>query len=186
MNTLFKAAIKHGMITVNPLDLVVHRQHDKVHGKALTKDEEKLLLQSLAGTKYQLLFAVALYTGMRPNEYKTARIEGEFVIAVNSKRKTKKVEYKRIPITPMLRPYMEKVTELSFPGVQYMRDRMNEILSNHILYDLRTTFYTRCKEYGIADAAINEFVGHSQGGLADAYTDLSDEFLIREGMKFNY
>lgn len=186
MNMIFKAAMKHGLISVNPLELVVHRSHDKKHGKALTKDEEALLLQSLAGTKYRLLFAVALYTGLRPNEYKTARIEGEFVIAVNSKRKTRKVEYKKIPITPMLRPYVENVKELSFPGVQYMRDKMKAILPTHILYDLRTTFYTRCKECGVADVAVNEFMGHSQGGLADTYTDLSDEYLIREGMKLLY
>lgn len=67
-----------------------------------------------------------------------------------------------------------------------MRDKMNEILPNHILYDLRTTFYTRCKECGIADAAIKEFVGHSQGGLAQTYTDLSEEYLWREGLKFKY
>lgn len=186
LNMLFKAAIKHGIINVNPMDLVVRTRHGKKHGKALTKDEERLLLESLSETKYQVLFAVALYTGLRPNEFKTAQIEGNFIVAVNSKRKTKTVEYKKIPITPMLRPYVKNVTALSFPGVQYMRDKMNGILPNHILYDLRTTFYTRCKECGIADVAINEFVGHSQGGLADTYTDLSDEFLLREGMKFKY
>lgn len=53
------------------------KRHENKHGKALTKDEEKKL-SSLSGSRYQLLFAVALYTGMRPNEYKTARIENDF------------------------------------------------------------------------------------------------------------
>ena len=83
-------------------------------------------------------------TGMRPNEYKTARIEGDFIIAVNSKRKNHKIEYKRIPITPMLKPYLKGVTELTFCRVETLRKKFNEILPGHKLYDLRTTFYTRC------------------------------------------
>ena len=67
-----------------------------------------------------------------------------------------------------------------------MRDKIKAILPNHILYDLRTTFYTRCQECGVADVARMEFVGHSLGALGNTYTDLSDEFLLREGEKLNY
>ena len=41
-------------------------------------------------------------------------------------------------------------------------------------------------ERGIADAARDEFVGHSLGALGNAYTDLSDEYLLCEGKKFQY
>lgn len=186
LSKIFKSAIKHGIIIHNPLDLVVHTKHAREHGKALTKAEEQLLLKTLNGTRYHVLFAVALYTGLRPNEYKTATIDGNFIKAINSKRKNGKIAYKKIPITPMLRPYLTGVMEFDFPGVEYMRDKMKEILPNHKLYDLRTTFYTRCKECGVADVAIKTFVGHSLGGMADTYTDLSEEFLIREGNKFDY
>ena len=111
---------------------------------------------------------------------------GDFIIAVNSKRKTHDIEYKRIPITQMLRPYLEGITELQFPRVEYMRDKFNSILPGHKLYDLRTTFYTRCQECGVAEVARMEFVGHSLGTLGDTYTDLSDEFLLKEGKKLKY
>lgn len=186
LNIIFKAAIKHGLITNNPIDMVVHNKHEREHGKALTKDEERLLLSSTAGSPYQLMFAIALYTGLRPNEYKTARIEGNFIVANNSKRKNGKVELKKIPVTPMLKPYIDGVTEFHFTRLEQIRNQFNKILPGHRLYDLRTTFYTRCMECGIADAAIKKFVGHTLGGLADTYADLPDEFLFREGQKLLY
>ena len=186
LNQIFNAAIKHGLIKHNPLDLVVFTTHERKHGKALTKTEEKYLLEATAGTPWQLMFAVALYTGLRPNEYATARIEGAFIVAVNSKRKTKKVEYKKIPITPMLRPYLDGVHELRFYVPQRIREKFRAILPEHSLKDLRETFNTRCIECGISDVARKRFMGHSLGALGNAYTDLSDEFLIQEGNKINY
>lgn len=186
LNLIFKAAIKHCIIHNNPLDMVFHTKHEQQHGSALSKEEEKLLLSSTAGTPQQLMFAIGLYTGMRPNEYETAKLEGDFITAINSKRKNGKVEYKKIPITPMLKPYLVGVDRIEFSSLRIMRDRFNKLFPNHKLYDLRTTFYTRCQECGVADVARDEFVGHSLGTLGNAYTDLSDEFLLREGNKLNY
>ena len=123
---------------------------------------------------------------MRPNEYETAVIDGKFIKARNSKRKNGKIEYKKIPITPMLRPYLEGVSELKFVSVRIMRDRFAKVFPGRRLYDLRTTFYTRCQECGVAPVARDEFVGHSLGELGNTYTDLSDDFLLREGEKLNY
>ena len=186
MNMIFKAAVKHSILRNNPLDMVFHTKHEQQHGSALTKDEEKQLLQATAGTPQQLMFAIALYTGMRPNEYETARLEGGFIKAINSKRKNGKIEYKKIPVTPMLKPYVDGVDEIKFSSLRIIHDRFNKIFPTHKLYDLRTTFYTRCQECGVANVARDEFVGHSLGAPGNAYTDLSDEFLIREANKLNY
>lgn len=186
MNIIFKSAIAHHLISINPMDSLPTIRHEYGHGHALTYEEEKILLFSVKETPYELMFAVALYTGLRPNEYKTAQIDGPFIVAVNSKRKHRKVEYKKIPISPMLRPYLEGVTELRFYRVEHIRDKMKEILPDHKLYDLRTTFYTRCQECGVAEIARKEFVGHSLGILEKTYTDLSDAFLLKEGEKLNY
>ena len=186
LNMIFKAAVKHGVMAHNPIDMVFHTKHEREHGKALTKDEERLLLESTAGTPYQTMFAIALYTGLRPNEYKTAYIDGDFIVANNSKRKNGKVESKKIPITPMLAPYLKGVTDFHFTRLEQIRHRFNGILPDHKLYDLRTTFYTRCMECGVAEVATKTFVGHALGGMADTYTDLSDEFLYTEGQKLKY
>lgn len=186
LNMLFKAAIKHGIIQHNPIDMVFHTKHEREHGKALTKDEERELLEQTAGTPYQTMFAIGLYTGLRPNEYKTAYIEDGFIVANNSKRKNGKVELKKIPITPMLAPYVKEGDSLSFYRLEQIRHKFNGILPSHKLYDLRTTFYTRCMECGVAEAAIKQYVGHTLGGLADTYADLGDDFLRREGQKLCY
>ena len=186
LNMIFKAAVKHGVMAHNPIDMVFHTKHEREHGKALTKDEERKLLNETAGTPYQKMFAIGLYTGLRPNEYKTAYIENGFIVANNSKRKNGKVELKKIPITPMLKPYLEDTTELHFTRLEQIRHKFNGILPNHKLYDLRTTFYTRCMECGVAEVATKTFAGHALGGMADTYTDLSDDFLKAESEKFSY
>ena len=186
LNVIFKAAVKHALIEHNPMDMVFHKKHEREHGTALSKDEEKKLLDSMKGTPYELMFAVALYTGMRPNEYKTAKIEGKFIVARNSKRKGGKIEYKKIPIHPMLSPYMQGVDELKFCNEDTLRDKFRKLFPERRLYDLRTTFYTRCQECGVSPVARDTFVGHSLGELGNTYTDLSDEFLYAEGQKIKY
>ena len=57
---------------------------------------------------------------MRPNEYETARLVDDFIVAVNSKRKNDKVEYKKIPATPMLRPYLDGVDRLQFSSLRML------------------------------------------------------------------
>ena len=184
LSVIFKMAMCHRLIDYNPLDIVIHTKHESQHGVALTKEEEKKLLMNTSDAILRNALALGLYTGMRPNEYKTAKIEGKFIVAVNSKRKNGKVEYKKIPITKMLKPYLKD--GINVPTEKRLRAAIRAVLPDHKLYDLRTTFYTRCTECGVAEPAIKEFVGHSLGQLGNAYTDLSDEYLLVEGAKLLY
>lgn len=183
LNQIFTAAVKFGLIVHNPVGMVFHKKHESKHGKALTLEEERKLLSETAGTPYQLFFAVALYTGLRPNEYHTVRIEGDMIIAQNSKRKNGQVAYKRIPIIKMLKPYLNGAKEIKWYAVDWIRKKFKEVLPGHILYDLRTTFYTHCVTCGVAESARDEMVGHSGGVLKNTYTDLPDEFLLQEAKK---
>lgn len=191
VNVICKAAIKHNLMTQNPCDLVLLQQYASTHGKALTKDEERRLLAATSGTAYQCMFAVALYTGLRPNEYKTAKVDGDFIVARNSKQHDGKEHFKRIPITPMLAPYLADIPRdtpylLHMYSLNRIRDRFKAILPEHKIYDMRTTFYTRCVECGVSEVARKLFVGHTLGGLADTYTDVSAEYLLAEGKKLHY
>lgn len=187
LNQIFNAAVKHGVIFINPIGMCFHKQHERKHGSAISKNDEKKLLAAYAGTPFQTYFAVVLYTGLRPNEYKTASIENGFIKAINSKRRGNTVVYKRIPISTMLAPYVASMDELKMPTDIMLMKRLKKVLPNHTLYDMRTTFQTRCTECGISDVAIGLFMGNGIGGaLKEAYTDVSDEYLIKEMSKLNY
>lgn len=184
LNIIFKAAIAHRIIDFNPLVSIPHIQHERKNGTALSREEEYRLLDRLTERHVQVAVALALFCGLRPGELASARIQGEFIVAINSKRKHKKTEYKKIPIINRLRPYIQDGIP-PLPSLQLLAKRIKAILPNHIPYDLRTTFYTRCDEYGVATPARNEFVGHSEGKLTKTYRDLSDEYLLKEGSKLN-
>ena len=186
-NQIFVCAVKHGIIKNNPLNMCFYKKHKREHGNALTKEEEKKLLTEYKETPFLIDFAIALFTGLRPNEYATAQINGNFIIARNSKRKDNEEETKRIPITPMLKPFIENTESLHMHRPAAIAKRLKALFPNHILYDLRTTFQTRCTECGIAEVAIGLFMGNAIGcELKKAYTDVSEEWLLKEGEKLNY
>ena len=185
LNGIFKNAIAHGIIERNPLALIVHTQHARENGTALSREEETALLNALNGSIFETATALALYCGLRPNELETAQIYGDFIKAVNSKRKGGKVEYKLIPIINRLRPYLPNDGIFYIPNLDMLRREIKKALPKHKLYNLRTTFYTRCDECGVAPPARDEFVGHSNGTLTNTYRDLSNEYLLKEGEKLN-
>ena len=186
LSGIFNYAVNHGIIPRNPIKLVVNDPYESEHGVAFTKDEERLLLESLAGTEFQIGVAVILYTGLRPCEYKTARIEGKFIVAVNAKRKNRKVEYKRIPISPMLAPYLDGITSFYMPHEKTVERKLKAVLPNHTLKDMRTTFNTRCTEFHVDELARKMFMGHTLERLKKTYTDLPDEWFLTEIQKIHY
>lgn len=185
INQILETAITHGLIKVNPLKLIPHIPHEKEIGVELTHDEEQKLLNAYKGSVYEIIFAVILYTGLRPNEYKTARIEGEFIVSINSKQKSNKVEYKKIPICSSLRDYLGNITELPKRHEIGIRDHFNLVLPNHTLKDLRKTFNTRCIECKVDFYAKEKFMGHTVSKLERTYAGNLDNFLLSEGKKLD-
>lgn len=183
-NQILNSAVNHGVIRLNPLGMVFHKPHKRVNGSALTKQEEIALLEHFKDTEYYAQFALLLYTGLRPSEFSSYQVDGNFITAKTGKRKKGKTEYKKIPISPMLRPFLPYLRPLSHPDT--LTAKFKSVLPHHRLYDLRTTFQTRCTECNISDSAIGCFMGNSIGKLKEVYTDLSDDFLYSEGQKLCY
>lgn len=187
LNQIFVCAVKHGVVKLNPLDMCFYKKHERRHGQAISKADEKRLLSTYSGTPFLIDFVIALYAGLRPNEYATVALDGEFIKATNSKRKGGKTAFKRIPINPMLRPYLAGIVDLKLHHPATVTKKFKAVLPNYTIYDMRTTFQTRCTECGMAEVAIGMFMGNAIGGeLKKAYTDVSDEWLIAEGNKLSY
>lgn len=189
LSIIFKGAIAHGLIERNPLAIVPHVQHVTQHGKALSDEEIDALFARVRGSHFETVYALALYTGLRPNELKTATVRNGLIVAVNSKQHKKETVYKRIPICKRLAEYLDKIggdlTSFQIRGEQYYSMKFPSFCPGHKLYDLRTTFYSRCKELGVAEPALKAYMGHSNGKLGNSYTDLSDKYLLIEGKKLD-
>ena len=195
LNGIFNSAIAHGIIDRNPLAIVFYLPHEREEGKALTQEEERTLLRWIRSDECDCAqeIALLLFCGLRPNEMENEKhppeIHGEFIKAVNSKRHFKdksRIEFKFIPICQALRPFLENGFHLRL-SARAVRKRMQKILPNCTLKDLRTTFYTRCQTFGIAEVALKEFMGHSFGKLGNAYSDLEkhQDYLLLEGKKLD-
>jgi len=187
LSCIFTNAVDQGILQRNPCRLVVLESYESEHGTALTIEEENALIEGLKEyPKYLIPIAVALYTGIRPCEYRTATIEGAFIKAEVKKQHTKKVIYKYIPIIPRLRKILNGVSELYFPCKKYLREKLICFCPNHKLYDLRTTFDTRCEMYHVANIARQFWMGHSIDKLRKTYADLPADFFLKEAEKLDY
>lgn len=187
LSGIFNFAIEKQLIERNPCKLVIIESYESQHGTPLTIEEENRLLERLKDNKkYLIPIAVALYTGLRPCEYNTAKIENGFIKAENRKQHSKKVSYKYIPICKRLKSILGDCNELYFPNKKNIRATFISICPNHKLYDLRTTFYTRCEMYNVAELARKSWMGHSLEKLRKAYGRLPDEWFINEMKKLDY
>lgn len=193
MNCVFNCAITHRMIDINPLAMVLHIQHEREEGEALSPEAEEKLIAWLPSSDCATEIALCLFAGLRSNEMENTEhppvVENGFIKAVNSKRHFKdksKIEYKYIPICNRLAPFVKNGICIK-NNAKTARRRLKLILPENTLKDLRTTFYTRCQTFNVEENALKAFMGHSFGKLGNAYSDLSKqrEYLLKEGLKLN-
>lgn len=191
LNRIFAFALENGVIRKNPLDSMKPVKHKRVGGKPLTKKEETALLAAAENTPFKAAVLLGLYAGLRPCEIETARVEGNFIISENRKQKDhSRKYYKKIPITPMLKPYYSML-DSQLPLKKFSRCGYTKIikstLPNHRPYDLRDTFATRAQECGVLEQVVQQYMGHAPTTLLGrVYTKFSDEFLYEEGLKIKY
>ena len=194
LQQVFAAAVAERLAKYNPMDAVKTLKHHNKRSSALTYEEEAAFLRALEGKPEKITFAVMLFGGMRRGELKNVRIAGDFLIIKNGKRRiTEQDSERKVPITPMLRPFLEGVTEEQFiTAVSYKEDWLDrhfkKLCPAHHLHELRHTFITRCQECGVPREVVSVWAGHSADSTMTSlvYTHFSDSFLFRGGQKVDY
>ena len=192
LNSIFIYAIKSGLISYNPLALIPFRRAERRNGRALTKEEQIILLEKLEQPEfsaYKQALLLMLYFGLRPCEVREARFEGNFLIARNAKRKGGKIEYKKIPVPKQAREKFNLDAPILVPlQVETTNRAIKRILQNDTItqYYLRHTFSTVCQQYVRPDI-VDIWMGDSSERLVGrVYTHFPDDFMQEQMEKVKF
>lgn len=192
LSQIFQSAIGERLITSNPMDGVHTVKHAAKKSSALSIAEECGLI--LKDCPYKLAFILLLFAGMRRGELCSARIEGGFIIVEDGKLKVGQAQTERkIPITPMLAPYLDGVSKKEFKAAisvtpDVLTKTFKKICPSHHLHELRHTFITRCQECGVPREVVSVWAGHAADKTmtSTVYTHFTDEFMLNEAKKVDY
>ena len=183
---------------LSPMKKIVLPYHEPKKGSALTREEEKKLVDFCIEHKdneASSALLVLLYFGLRRSELKTISVENEMLTCITSKTKMGRSEVKRsIPFTPVFKrvlPYVD-FEKAKHTNVNTIYTTFKRLLPNHHTHELRYNFITRAKEAGCNLEAVMLWAGHSfdrdvkTSAVDRGYTDYSDEYLYNEAQKIHY
>ena len=182
----------------SPMKKIVLPYHESKKGSALTKEEERKLVEYCRNRKDDVASAllVLLYFGLRQSELPTLKvIDGNTLECETSKeRMGRNVTLRYIPFTPMFKKVQDLVDfeKAKNVNVYTMRSAFKRLFPEHHPHELRYTFITRAKESGCNLEAVMLWAGHSfdkdvkTSAVDRGYTDYSKEYILAEAEKVNY
>ena len=183
---------------LSPMKKIVLPYHEPKKGSALTREEEKKLVEFCIEHKdneTSSALLVLLYFGLRRSKLKTISVENEMLTCITSKTKMGRSEVKRsIPFTPVFRRVLPFVDfeKAKHTNVNTIYTTFKRLFPNHHTHELRYNFITRAKEAGYNLEAVMIWAGHSfdkdvaSSAVDRGYTDYSQEYLVQEAQKIDY
>lgn len=196
LSSVFDYAVADGKIRISPMRKVQYAVYEQNKGSALTRAEEKALVDRFAAAPDDLTmqaFVFVLYTGLRRSELKTAVLEDGFVTVTTSKtRKGLKEKKRSVPVSPMLERLLPQINleRIKKIFVDTLTDKFGKVIPGHKLHDLRHTFITRCQECGIPREIVSLWAGHAADSsvTSKVYTHLetNKELQKNEMKKYDY
>ena len=183
---------------LSPMKKIVLPYYEPKKGSALTKEEEKTLVEwciEHRDNEASSALLVLLYFGLRRSELKTISVEDEMLTCTTSKTKMGRSEIKRsIPFSPVFRRVLQYVDfeKAKHTNVNTIYTTFKRLFPNHHTHELRYNFITRAKESGCNLEAVMIWAGHSfdkdvvSSAVDRGYTDYSQEYLIKEAQKIDY
>lgn len=167
LNQVFEYSVGNNFIKVNPMRAVKVLRHERVNGQALTLEQIDKLKNTIKGTKYETVFLILLYTGVRGSELNTCEFnfETNTVTIKNSKLKQhQKEKFRTIPILTALHSFKESITKGEWKNfkIQEIERRYTDFMKEGRLNYLRHTFQTYCM-LNAPNELVNYWAGHTLG-----------------------
>lgn len=197
LSAIFEVAAEDYNIK-SPLKKIILPHYEVQKGTSLTKAEEKVLIEyclTHLSSACASAIILLLYTGMRIGELKTAKLYDNYIECETEKiRKGYNSEYRKIPISPMLRKIISHINFDSAISCNPDRIRafFKKVLPAHRVHDLRYTFITRAKECGCNLELVMLWDGHKfdknvkSSAVDRGYTTYSEDYYFSEIKKINY
>ena len=183
---------------LSPMKKIVLPYYEPKKGSALTKEEEKTLVEwciEHRDNEASSALLVLLYFGLRRSELKTISVENEMLTCTTSKTKMGRSEIKRsIPFSPVFRRVLQYVDfeKAKHTNVNTIYTTFKRLFPHRHTHELRYNFITRAKEAGCNLEAVMLWAGHSfdkdvkSSAVDRGYTDYSKEYLVQEAQKIDY
>lgn len=206
---MFEKAVVLRYVEFNPIKAIEHKKHKKVHGKALTREQEVRLVKACESNLRGLAFLICLYCGLRRGEVLALTVDDiridEGYIVVNKQFQDGEIvepktenSIRQVPITSQLLPYLQSANLPKqgrlFPIKEHaLREHFQNVLKSCgldgqkiTLHSLRHTFATRCAEIGVARHITQKWVGHATADMTESvYTHANSDFEQIEIEKLN-
>lgn len=192
LKALFDFALAEDLIVRNPMTIIKKPQHETKHGQAFLVEEERAFVSKCIASKSPCKYAyiLMLFTGIRRSELPSVQIDKQWVTVITAKtRKGQNQKTRKIPISPMLKPFLPYMTRENLAVKDDTLSRYFPKLAPHRhLHELRHTFITRCQECGISRELTSLWAGHRADNTvtSNVYTHFSEAFQIGEIQKLRY
>ncbi len=182
----------------SPMKNIVLPYYESKKGSALTKEEEKELVDYCKRRKDDVASAllVLLYFGLRQSELASLRIiGGKYLECETSKERLgREPTMRQIPFTPVLKRVMPYIDFNAAKNVNLnkLKSAFRRVFPNHHPHELRYTFITRCKECHVNPELVMLWEGHKSDNdvrtskVDRGYTDYSEEYILSESEKVDY
>ena len=182
----------------SPMTKVEITKHEIKKGNSLSLTEEKTVVDYCIAHKEQPVCSailILLYTGMRVGELATATLHENYIVCETEKvRKGKAREFRKIPISPMLKRVLQYIDFEKAKTMKrdYINRRFQKILAGRHTHELRYTFITRAKECGCNLELVMLWDGHKfdkdvkSSAVDRGYTTYSNDYYFKEIEKINY
>ncbi len=206
--TMFAKAIDFEILQKNIMKQIEKPKHIREKGVALEPKEQELFVNECKHNKWGDLYLIILYQGFRIGEALGLTIDdidfNNKTISINKSFSqygyfdtTKNDQSNRTitmftPTLEILKKYKNKKERIFNISYTIAREHFKEILKNAklkdvSLHDLRHTFITNCKNAGIPEHIVQNWVGHQIGSkvTSSIYTHVTEEANLLNINKLN-